>query len=77
MKKQEEYIEIIDDNPYVECEICGDEFLDSELFDFKNQTVCKSCISFLEAQYDYYDDDDYDDDYDDYDYDYDDEDYEQ
>lgn len=53
----DEIIEIPEDYPYTECEICGEEIHNSKLCDVANQYVCSSCAEFLEAQ------DDYDDDY--------------
>lgn len=59
----EETIEIPEDYPYTECEICGEEIPNSELHDVGNQYVCYSCAVFLEEQENYDDDDyDYDDD---------------
>ena len=64
---EEDYIDIPDDYPFTECEICGEEFCNSQLTDFNNQTVCHCCAGWLEDQQSYKDD--YYDDDDDYDYD--------
>jgi RNA polymerase-binding transcription factor DksA len=61
----DQIIEMPEDYPYTECEICGEEIHNSKLYEVGNQYVCISCAQFLEAQEEY-DDDDYDDDYNDY-----------
>jgi formylmethanofuran dehydrogenase subunit E len=58
----DEIIEIPEDYPYTECEVCGEEIENTHIQDVGNRNVCSCCAEFLEAQEDY--DDDYDDDYD-------------
>jgi len=54
----EPIIEIPEDYPYTECEVCGEEIHNSKLHDVGNQYVCGCCAQFVEAQEDDYDNDD-------------------
>jgi ribosome-binding protein aMBF1 (putative translation factor) len=64
----DEIIEIPEDYPYTECEVCGEEIEHKHIHDVGNQYVCGFCAQYLEAQEDNdnddegcYEDDDYDD----------------
>lgn len=57
----DDIIEIPEDYPYTDCEVCGEEIHNSELQEVANLYVCPCCAQFVEGQQ-YYDDD-YDEDF--------------